>query len=75
MMNDIFELLHDIAKETDITIRLNKRTNDLEFIYKTDEELKQKVQQSDIEEYKNNQAQLLEYVLKEINSTILGSKE
>ena len=59
----IFELLYEIAKETDITIKLNKKSGDLEFVYHADEEMKQNIKQSDIEEYKHNQAQLLGYVL------------
>ena len=71
----ILELLYEIAKETDITIKLNKKSGELEFVYNADEELKQNIKQSDIEEYKQDQSKLLKYALEEIKSTILGSRE
>ena len=72
----ILYLLYDIAKETDVTIKHDKETEKLQFVYKLKgEEVEQTISQSDRKEYADNPDQLLAYVLEEMNSSILGTKE
>ena len=72
----ILDLLYDIAKETDVTIKYDKETEKLQFVYKLKgEEVEQTISQSDRKEYADNPELLLAYVLEEMNSSILGTKE
>ena len=70
------DVLYDIAKETDVTIKYDKEIEKLQFVYKLrGEEVEQTISQSDRKEYADNPDQLLAYVLEEMNSSILGTKE
>ena len=70
------DVLYDIATETDVTIKYDKETEKLQFVYKLrGEEVEQTISQSDRKEYADNPDQLLAYVLEEMNSSILGTKE
>ena len=70
------DVLYDIAKETDVTIKYDKETEKLQFVYKLKgEEVEQTISQSDRKEYADNSDLLLAYVLEEMNSSILGTKE
>ena len=70
------DVLYDIAKETDVTIKYDKENEKLQFVYKLKgEEVEQTISQSDRKEYADNPDQLLAYVLEEMNSSILGTKE
>ncbi len=69
-MNNVY--IYDTLKK--------KRGNDMEeklqFVYKLKgEEVEQTISQSDRKEYADNPDQLLAYVLEEMNSSILGTKE
>ena len=70
------DVLYDIAKETDVTIKYDKEIEKLQFVYKLrGEEVEQTISQSDRKEYADNSDLLLAYVLEEMNSSILGTKE
>lgn len=72
----ILDLLYGIVKETDVTIKYDKETEKLQFVYKLKgEEVEQTISQSDRKEYADNPEILLAYVLEEMNSSILGTKE
>lgn len=69
------ELICQITKETDLTIKYNEMSKTLVFTYDLDgEEVKQVVQEKDRDEHINDQDRLFGYVLEEIYSTLLGAK-
>ncbi len=69
------ELLCQITKETDLTIKYNEMNKTLVFTYDLDgEEVSQVIQEKDRDEHINNQDKLLGYVLEEIYSSLLGAK-
>lgn len=71
------ELLADIVKETDLTIKCNKETGTIYFAYDIfgENEIKQFIRKQDMKEHEYNLDGLLQYVLEEIYSTIEGAKE
>lgn len=69
------ELLCQITKETDLTIKYNEMNKTLVFTYDLDgEEVSQVIQEKDRDEHINDQDKLLGYVLEEIYSSLLGAK-
>lgn len=70
------ELIYQIAKETDLSIRYSEKNSALVFTYQLDgEEASQIVRKSDRADHNADQDKLLGYVLEEIYSTLLGAKE